>query len=67
MPFAWIPIVDKRFDKTGPLFAECQACHESWVWIPDSRKWVDSRSVQKGTKRRAKTVEEPGDDIGKMY
>jgi hypothetical protein len=70
MPFIWIPLVDKRFHKAGPLFAECQACHESWVWVPDSHKWVDARGVQKGGRRKART-DEPGeegeDEIGRIY
>jgi hypothetical protein len=69
MPFIWIPLVDKRFHKAGPLFAECQVCHESWVWVPDAHKWVDASAVQKGSKRKAST-EHPADakdEIGKIY
>jgi hypothetical protein len=65
----FLPVVDKRFHKAGPLFAECQACHESWVWVSDAHKWVDAKEIQKGVRRKAKTEdsEEAKDEIGKIY
>ena len=69
MPFAWIPLVEKRFGKASPLFAECQACHEGWVWVEDTGQWVNVEQMRGSSKRRSKTgrVQEADDRIGKVY
>jgi len=67
LSFVFLPVVDRRFHRAGPLFAECQACHESWVWVPDASEWIDSRQVQKGARRKATTSEEEDNRIGKVY
>jgi hypothetical protein len=69
MPFAWIPLVDKRLGKTGPLFAECQACHEGWVWAQDKGQWIKVEQIRRASKGRLKTgkVEGAKDRIGKVY
>jgi len=36
-------------------FAECQACHEAWLWRPESETWVNTREVQKHKRARSVT------------
>lgn len=36
-------------------FAECQGCHEAWLWRPESETWVDTREVQKHKRARGVT------------
>lgn len=54
-------------------FAECQACHEAWVWRPESENWVNTREVQKRKRARGVTStpgnadEKPARSIGTLY
>jgi len=51
-------------------FAECQRCHESWVWQEATEAWLNTREVQRSRKRRAVTgrrPKRPDEDIGKLY
>ena len=51
-------------------FAECQACHEAWVWQDELETWINTREVRKGTKRKVVTETDRRDkdlDIGKVY
>lgn len=41
-------------------FAECQACHEAWLWRPESETWVNTGEVQKRKRARGVT-NAPGD------
>ena len=56
------------------FFAECEACHEAFVWSDDARMWVNAKEVGKGGRHRAITESEgernrrDGEiDIGKVY
>lgn len=36
-------------------FAECQACHEAWLWRPESETWVDTKGIEKRKRARGVT------------
>lgn len=69
MPFIWIPLVDDRFKKFGPLFAECQACLESWVWVRETQRWINAREFQNraGTRAMRGKNAEVRNRIGRVY
>ena len=55
-------------------FAECEACRDAFVWLEDTRRWVNANEVRKGSRHKA-TTEKDGEgdrkgeeiDIGKIY
>ncbi len=55
--------------REGAHFAECQACHESWVWQEASESWINTNEVLRGKKARGVTGrrESEEDKIGKIY
>jgi hypothetical protein len=56
-------------------FAECEACHEAFVWQEEHRRWVNADEVRKGARRRVTTERDSVKrqrkdeqiDIGKLY
>ena len=56
-------------------FAECEACHEAFVWLKDSETWVNANQVRKGGTKKARTGKSSDKDrgrdsvidIGKLY
>ena len=55
-------------------FAECEACFNAFVWLEDTRRWVNANEVGKGSRYKA-TTENDGKkdrkdeeiDIGRIY